>query len=437
MTKKYNLEELIKVLHDTNFDEFVKKKSEFDFENTSRLNVISFGNTFILLKNISDHKNGKDLKPVFMGNLVYLSSADVFSIINMLQKTGMLVINSADKIKGVYFMKGEIVFASSNQPEERLGYLLYKTGKLSKEQWEEAEKAMVSGARFGSILLKKELILPKNLWWGVKYQIEEIVYSIFGITSGEFFFLEGLIPEDDLIRFSLNTQNMLMEGYRRLDEWKLIIERVPSDETMIRLSSKLPNIELTQSMKSIIEGINGEASVADVVRYSQLGRFNTYKILYTLLNAGFVEVAGTQKKEQTFDEATIKIISLIRKYNKMFEKLFATIKTTNPGFAHNELLDNFVSESSERLKKLYEDVGISEDGELDEVKLVMNLDSMKLTETDSLSKVVGVAELMLSQYMLEGLNEFLNYLIFLAKNLTTSETFEELHKEIKTIQQGA
>ncbi len=433
MAIKYSLENLIKIISNVNFNSFVQGKSAFALSNNTKVDITSFGDAFILIKKLSDNRE-QSIKPVFMGNLSYLNIADVFSMINMLQKTGMLVIKSDDKLRSVYFMKGEIVFASSNQPEDRLGYLLYKMGKLTKKQWESAEKYMTPDTRFGSVLLKNDLISPKNLWWGVKYQIEEIVYSIFGITAGDFFFIEGAIPEEDLIRFSLNTQSMLMEGYRRLDEWKLINEKIPSDDTFVRPSNNLPNVELTQNMQTILKIIKKDMSIADIIMHAQLGKFNTYKILYTLLNAGFIEIVGVQKKEKTFDETTIKILSMIRKYNNMFKKLFAVIRSTNPKFDHNELLDNFVSELSDRLKKLYDGVDISTNGELDETKLLVNMDAMKLTESDSLSRVVGLSGLMLSQLMLGGMNEFLNYEIFIAKNLLQPDAFEVLNKEIRALQ---
>ena len=434
MAEKFILEKFVKIMNDTDFSYFLEKKAEFNIREDTKIDITSLGNTFILIKKNTGTDDDHSAKPVFMGNLTHFNVADIFSMVNLLQKTGMLIIKSLDKVKSIYFMKGEIVFASSNQPEDRLGYLLYKTGKLTKEQWESAEKMMAKNTRFGSVLLKNDLISPKNLWWGVKYQIEEIIYSIFAIATGEFFFLEGAIPEEDLVRFSLNTQNMLMEGYRRLDEWKLITQKIASDETTIRLSSNMPKIELTQNMQAMVKIIKGDMQLSEIIRLSQLGRFNTYKILYTLLNAGIIEISGAKAQDKTLDETTVQLLGIIKKYNNIFKKLFGVIKTTNPKFDHNELLDNFVSELSERLQKLYENVDINKDGELDETKLLMNIDAMKLTEADSFNRVVGLSGLLVSQMILEGMNEFLNYEIFMARNLLQPDVFDGLNREIKVMQ---
>jgi hypothetical protein len=343
MAEKFRVDSFIKSLSNIELNEFLKKQEELGISGNAKIDVTTFGDVYIIIKKIKENRSIDSAQLVFMGDLSHFSIADIFSMLNSLQKTGMLIIKSEDKIKSVYFIKGEIVFASSNQPEDRLGYILYKMGKLTKEQWEFAEKKMSSDTRFGAVLLKNELISPKNLWWGVKYQIEEIVYSIFAIVTGEFFFVEGAIPEKDLVRFSLNTQRMLMEGYRRLDEWKLITQKFPSDETRVRLTSRMPNIELTQNMQAMVKLIKGDMSISEIIRLTQLGRFYTYKILYTLLNAGLIEIVGEKEQEKPLDNVTIQVLDIVKKYNIIFNKLFKVIKEANPKFNQNELFDNFVS----------------------------------------------------------------------------------------------
>lgn len=436
MAEKFTLDTFIKQVNDITVNDLFTKKLDFNLPEDTKIDVTFLGDLYLLIKKNKNNEFVDSVKLVFMGELAHFNIADIFSILNSLQKTGMLIIKSDTLIKGVYFIKGEIVFASSNQPEDRLGYVLYKMGKLTKEQWEFAEKKMSSDTRFGSVLLKNELISPKNLWWGVKYQIEEIVYSMFGIVKGNFFFVEGAIPEKDLVRFSLNTQRMLMEGYRRLDEWKLITQKFPSDETKIKLSSKMPNTELTQNMQAMLSLIKGEMIISDIIRQTQLGRFNTYKILYALFNAGLIEIVGGGKEAKKINDTFVQIISIIRKYNNIFKKLFKVIKDANPKFDQKELFDNFVSELSDSLKNLFKDMSLNVNGELDEEKLLLNIETLKNSEADSLKKVIGLSGLFISQLILEGMNELLNYEIFIARNLLQPEMFDLINEEIKKIQYG-
>src|SRR5262249_10785735 len=84
-----------------------------------------------------------------------LGVADVFSILNMGRQTGMLLILDDSDYKAVHFRRGEIVFAESSRAEDRLGQVLYRTGKLSREGLADAEANLVPGRRFGAILLER------------------------------------------------------------------------------------------------------------------------------------------------------------------------------------------------------------------------------------------------------------------------------------------
>jgi len=68
--------------------------------------------------------------------------------------------------------------------------------------------------------------------------------------------------------------------------------------------------------------------------------------------------------------------------------------------------------------------------------IMHNIDKIKLVESEKLSKIAGFAELMLSQYLLEGLNEFLNFHIFLARNILPETKGEELAREVRKMQQS-
>ena len=62
-------------------------------------------------------------------------------------------------------------------------------------------------------------ISPKDLWWGVKNQALEIIYSLFSWKEGSFVFGD---TADELVNerivLSINTSTVIMEGIRRLDE---------------------------------------------------------------------------------------------------------------------------------------------------------------------------------------------------------------------------
>ena len=63
--------------------------------------------------------------------------------------------------------------------------------------------------------VERGFLTPRELWTGVKYQVEEIVRSLFSYPAGELLFWEGEIQPDNVVRLSLDTSRLISEGLDR------------------------------------------------------------------------------------------------------------------------------------------------------------------------------------------------------------------------------
>jgi len=68
------------------------------------------------------------------------------------------------------------------------------------------------------VLVECGLLSPRELWNGVKYQVEEVVRSLFAYASGTVWFWEGEVEPDNVVRLSLETARLVDEGLQRNDE---------------------------------------------------------------------------------------------------------------------------------------------------------------------------------------------------------------------------
>ena len=96
------------------------------------------------------------------------------------------------------------MFASSNLPNDRLGEILLREGKITVEEYEASIKAITKGKRQGKVLVEMGALSPKDLWEGVQFQVQEIVYSIFQWDEGQFHFEESTLPEKERITVDLD-----------------------------------------------------------------------------------------------------------------------------------------------------------------------------------------------------------------------------------------
>ena len=186
----------------------------------------------------------------FAGNLKMVSFGDALQLISTGKRTGALHLKRPNRNKTIFFCDGSVIAAASSPPleEERLGQLLLHRGEITPDDLTRALKRQRgSGKRLGRTLVDLDLITGTALASILRHQVEEIVYSIFGWPEGEFHFVEGEKPDSSDIPVQLNTLNIMMEGARRYDEYTQIVDALPGDDTVLRLSAipHLPDGEIS------------------------------------------------------------------------------------------------------------------------------------------------------------------------------------------------
>src|SRR3954468_21329165 len=167
--------------------------------------------------------------PILHGDLARIQLPDLLSFISMIRGTGKLTLQQGALERCIHWKEGEIIFASSSSPEHSLGQFLLRNGKITLTQYEESKRRVTANTRHGKLLVQMGAISPKDLWWGVKNQALEILYSLFGWKEGTFVFTDSVDElSNERIVLSINTAAMIMEGIRRLDESARIREKVPN-----------------------------------------------------------------------------------------------------------------------------------------------------------------------------------------------------------------
>src|SRR5512135_1496594 len=115
------------------------------------------------------------------------SLARLVNHLHEINATGTLALAREGITKRLFFKDGDIVFAASTDSEDRLGEMLLKARKINVRQFDAATRAVVkTGRRLGGLLVEMGYLKPKDLFWGVKFQVEEIVCGLFSWTDGTY-----------------------------------------------------------------------------------------------------------------------------------------------------------------------------------------------------------------------------------------------------------
>ena len=229
------------------------------------------------------------------GSLRDFSLPDLFQLLHFGKKNGTLNIINDDAKGYVCFRNGNVFFATHNWKRATLGQRLIEAGMVSEEQIEEAldlQKTTRKGQRLGHILVELGYLSRESLEVFVQEQIRDAVFHLLRWTEGEFDFDPNeIFPEED-IGLSMSTEDLIMEGSRRLDEWYQIEKKVPSLDTVFMMT-KVPgkeakDVDLTSEEWLVLYHVDGESTVRDIVEKSGQSALVACKALYGLVTAGLV-----------------------------------------------------------------------------------------------------------------------------------------------------
>jgi hypothetical protein len=125
-------------------------------------------------------------------------------------------------------------------------------------------------------------------------QSSELIYEILRWRHGRFRFSAGMELPPPVIdaALGLDVEAVLMEGYRRVDEWHLIERAIDNfDVVFLRNEDSVAQMgrgRLTREELAVLEAVNGKNTVKDIVRKSRMGSFEVSKMLYRLLSIKLV-----------------------------------------------------------------------------------------------------------------------------------------------------
>jgi hypothetical protein len=230
------------------------------------------------------------------GSLAEHDVPELVQIVHERRWTGALTLTHMGVGKSVHVQEGRLVFASSTSPDERLGELLLRRGKITLRQFMEAGTDVKPGKRLGTILVEKGMLSPKDLIKAVTDQTQEIIYGAFLWTEGHYRMQEQA-GSAEAITLKISTPEMILEGIRRIDAWSRINRGVgglhAQYERANRYDEALRGLVLRPEMLSILTGLEGTRTVDQICADSKLGSFEVCRTLWAYRVIGVVRRMDT------------------------------------------------------------------------------------------------------------------------------------------------
>jgi hypothetical protein len=250
---------------------------------------------------------------------------DIFQLIGLQRKTGLLTLKSDKETVLVTFENGMVVMAdsSSRRLEDRLGNVLVKQGKLPKERLDDAlQTQRATLQRLGHILVSNNSITSKDLKDALQVQVSQIVFKVFRWRDGEYHFAPTESVDYDRENFTpMSADFILMEGIRMVDEWPIIEKKIPSLDIVFRTvvdsggieirsaegaaedavaglgetkrsGPSTGKIQLSGEEERVYRRIDGTRTVQGIIDATGSGEFEVCRTLFDLLNRNIIAPVG-------------------------------------------------------------------------------------------------------------------------------------------------
>jgi hypothetical protein len=325
----------------------------------------------------------------FAGSLAALNFPEIVQFVFSSLKTGVLLMSfSSDaeahppevpeglRRKSIYFREGQVVFASSSDPHDRLGPVLGRAGLVTGSDLERCSRLVRSGQPLGRVLVDEQIIDAGQLYEGITLQVKEIFLGCFLETVGEFAFLEGTQDDQHQVKLPERTRDLILEGMKRLEEAELrraeeALAAGPPSEIVIDV--EVPALTPPPGAKPPVR----------VPRSA--GPFETYRRIFKRVHGALASVEPDAS----------------RRLNSWFDRL------------------------PEKRLAIFKDVRMTEDGDIDVAAILMNVNA-----SGAYSGAAARAR------SLEALEEFLAFALFEAKNRLSKPEAERLLREVGRMQVG-
>ena len=133
------------------------------------------------------------------------------------KSSGELIVAGKNFAKSLFFNEGDLIFAKTDVIEERLGEILFKIGKINRDQFLNINKLVnTNNERIGKILVQQQILNQRDLFFALIYQLRTIATSTFSLDSGEWNFINKApeVPENS--KFKIRLAGIIAEGTNRL-----------------------------------------------------------------------------------------------------------------------------------------------------------------------------------------------------------------------------
>jgi CheY-like chemotaxis protein len=239
---------------------------------------------------------GENTREALAGDVSIVSIAEVVQLLDLQRQTGALSVFTREAEITVYVRDGDIDFVGWHglRDEFLLGRYLVEDGALTRDELQTVLDNRAGSKRLlGETLTQLGFTSEEAVQKALRRQSSELVYEVVRWKAGRFsFVVDAENPAAQKAKLGMEPGPLVMEGFRRVDEWRLIEGSFDFEEVLypdpVAIERLGEEANLTRQERAVLLSIDGERTIREIVNETDGSSFELCKILYQFLNSRLV-----------------------------------------------------------------------------------------------------------------------------------------------------
>ena len=240
------------------------------------------------------------------GTLKDFGLAEILQVVAMQQKTGLLRIQSGERLLTFYVENGILVSCRDRRgiAADPLLDFLKDTGYL--DAWQVLHLKLEieeDRADLADLVLKKNLLSEEELAGAIEDMAQELIYRTYDWSEGTYRFITGEEALRGLThRVSMKMEALLLEAARRVDEWPVLRLRLPGPGVLLAAVKELPDW-LDDRSRGLLAQLKTPMRLGELVASGRMSEYEVYEIVAAALEAELTRVLEMPETAESVDEA--------------------------------------------------------------------------------------------------------------------------------------
>jgi CheY-like chemotaxis protein len=230
----------------------------------------------------------------FSGNLALIPIGAVLQLLQVECQTGVCIVSTPSSEIIMTMRRGlvDLVQSRGAGDEFRLGRFFVEAGLVTPQ---EIDALLANGhaALLGDALVHAGKVSEVQLRQALVRQSNELAYEMLRWQKGRFEFRTQAAPPLAVrARLGIPVASLIMEGFRRVDEWRQIEARVGRfDEVLISDATALDALGedgLAKTERMVLAAVDGKRTIREIIDATHMSSFEACKILFQFIEARLV-----------------------------------------------------------------------------------------------------------------------------------------------------